>query len=149
MRILAICTANIARSILFEHVFSQVKGLEVKSCGMYPARQFNPDALMFYDQRGIKLTKTAPERYDTYQHLEPFDFLIYLSDKSLDVPNVGFGEPLKIQSEFPDPLTGATTFSALYNRYKEIADNITEKSLSDRFSFVTDYLNWVRMTRYD
>ena len=118
MRILAVCTANIARSIMFEHIFSKLDGLEVKSCGLYPAKRFNEKATAFYDLKGIIPTKPAPESYSVYQHADPFDVVVYLSNKANEIPRYGFGDPLQIQSEFPDPLSGAIEFRELYNTYK-------------------------------
>lgn len=109
------------------------------------SERFNEKATAFYDLKGIIPTKPAPESYSVYQHTDPFDVVVYLSNKANEIPRYGFGDPLQIQSEFPDPLSGAIEFRELYNTYKDIADNINERDVKDRFAFMSKYLNWVRI----
>lgn len=108
IRVLFLCTANSARSILFAATLNHLgQGrFEAHSAGSQPAGFVNPNALAELQRRGISTGGARSKSWDEYTGLDAatFDLVITVCDSAAnEACPVFFGDFSKSHWGLPDP----------------------------------------------
>ena len=126
-RVLFVCTANSARSLMAEAVLRDMAGdqFEVASAGTDPAKP-NPLALQVLEEAGIDTAGLHSKQLADLQE-QPWDYVITLCDKAASECGVVHAGAQQIHWDFPDP--------AATNRHATFA--LTLKELKERIGLFT------------
>jgi protein-tyrosine-phosphatase/biotin operon repressor len=122
MKVLFLCTANSARSVMAEAIMRQFAGdaIEIYSAGTAPS-QVEPEALAALQSLNIKTdglrSKSLDELPDT-----TFDYVISLCDRARTECQASFQGMNFIAWDFPDPVT-----SRRADAFKRTAQELSER----------------------
>ncbi len=119
-RVLFVCEANAARSLMAEAILRHIAGehFEVHSAGLHPT-QANPLALDSLRRAGVPVAGLHSKPLGEVEE-SPFDFLISLCDKSADERFALPGEPPHLRWDFSLPAQpGAADFHRLVHELSE------------------------------
>lgn len=128
IRILFLCTANSARSILFAATLNHLgKGrFEAHSAGSRPAGAVNPNALAELQRRGIPAEGARSKSWDDYAGPEAvaFDLVVTVCDSAANEScPVFFGDFVKAHWGLPDPASvqgDAASVQAAFRRTEDV-----------------------------
>ena len=104
-KILFLCTANSARSVLAEHLLRQLapERFEVHSAGSNPAGSVHPMALRVLDELyGIDASSARSKSIDEVQRI-PFDLVVTVCDGARDACPAWLGPGLQAHWGLRDP----------------------------------------------
>lgn len=126
-RVLFVCSANSARSLMAEALLRDIAGdqFEVSSAGTEPGTP-NPLALRVLEEAGVDTAGLHSKHLADLQD-QPWDYVITLCDKAASECGVIHAGAQQIHWDFPDP--------AVTNRHATFA--LTLKELKDRLSLFT------------
>ena len=126
-RVLFVCTANSARSLMAEAVLRDMAGdqFDVASAGTEPATP-NPMALQVLEEAGIDTAGLHSKQLAGLQD-HPWDYVITLCEKAASECGVVHAGAQQIHWDFPDP--------AATNRHATFA--LTLKELKERIGLFT------------
>jgi len=128
IRILFLCTANSARSILFAATLNHLgkARFEAHSAGSQPAGVVNPSALAELQRRGIPAEGARSKSWDEYADPEAvgFDVVITVCDSAANEScPVFFGDFVKAHWGLPDPAAiqgDAALVQAAFRRTEDV-----------------------------
>jgi len=128
IRILFLCTANSARSILFAATLNHLgkARFEAHSAGSQPAGVVNPSALAELQRRGIPAEGARSKSWDEYADPEAvgFDVVITVCDSAANEScPVFFGDFVKAHWPLPDPAAiqgDAALVQAAFRRTEDV-----------------------------
>jgi len=133
-KVLFLCTANSARSILFASTLSHLGGprFEAYSAGSQPAGVVNPHALPELHRRGIVTEGVRSKSWDEYtgENAPTFDLVITVCDSAANEScPVFFGDFVKAHWGLPDPAAITGDAAAVASAFR-----ITEDVVSTRLA---------------
>ncbi|MGQ4277216.1 metalloregulator ArsR/SmtB family transcription factor [Pseudidiomarina sp. E22-M8] len=122
MKILFLCSANSARSLMAEAIFKQFAGseFEVISAGTQPT-QPEPEALKALETMGINTDGLRSKAIDDLGDCE-FDYVISLCDRARTECQAAFAEQNFIAWDFPDPVVSRDK-----EAFKKTAHELSER----------------------
>ncbi len=133
-RVLVLCTANAARSIMAEALINREgRGrFAAFSAGSKPADGPNRHALELLARLGYATADLASRSWDRFAgpDIEPFDFVVTVCDRAAGEPCPAFpGHPLTAHWGIPDPVQPAASEAeeraAVLVAYRRLAQRIT------------------------
>ena len=121
-KVLFLCTANSARSLMAEAIFRQFAGddFEVTSAGTGPT-QPEPGALAALEHLGVETDGLHSKALDDID-LNSFDYVISLCDRARTECQALCGDQHFIAWDFPDPVTSKKT-----DAFKKTAHELSER----------------------
>lgn len=121
-RVLFLCTANSARSLMAEAILRQLGGddVEVMSAGTEPTLP-HPEALAALQAQGIEPAGLASTSITALGD-ENFDYVISLCDRARSECQTTFAEQNFIAWDFPDPVTSKDAAA-----FKKTAHELSER----------------------
>ena len=121
-KVLFLCTANSARSLMAEAIFRQFAGdhFEVASAGTEPTRP-EPEALAALEHLGVETDGLHSKALDEI-NLNSFDYVISLCDRARTECQNLCGDQHFIAWDFPDPVTSKKT-----DAFKKTAHELSER----------------------
>lgn len=133
-KVLFLCTANSARSILFASTLSHLGGtrFDAHSAGSQPAGVVNPHALAELHRRGIATEGVRSKSWDEYtgENAPTFDLVVTVCDSAANEScPVFFGDFVKTHWGLPDPAGVVGDASAVAAAFR-----ITEDVVSARLA---------------
>ncbi len=133
-KVLFLCTANSARSILFASTLSHLGGarFEAYSAGSQPAGFVNPHALAELDRRGIATEGVRSKSWDEYtgENAPALDLVVTVCDSAANEScPVFFGDFVKTHWGLPDPAAISGDAAAVAAAFR-----ITEDVVSARLA---------------
>lgn len=130
MRVLFLCTANSARSILFAATLNHLgRGrFEAHSAGSQPAGFVNPNALAELERRGIPTDGARSKSWDEYadgSEATAFDLVITVCDSAANEScPVFFGDFVKAHWGLPDPASITGDIALVHDAFRRTEDVI-------------------------
>ena len=131
-KVLFLCTANSARSILFASTLSHLGGsrFEAYSAGSQPAGVVNPHALAELHRRGIATEGVRSKSWDEYsgETAPTFDLVVTVCDSAANEScPVFFGDFVKAHWGLPDPAAITGDAAAVAAAFRITADVVTAR----------------------
>lgn len=127
IKVLFLCTANSARSILFAATLNHLgQGrFEAHSAGSQPAGFVNPNALAELQRRGIPAEGARSKSWDEYagSNATTFDLVVTVCDSAANEScPVFFGDFVKTHWGLPDPasITDAAAVQEAFRRTEDV-----------------------------
>ena len=140
VRILVVCWANSARSILAEALFKHYAGtrLEVYSAGIEPAPVVHPMAIQVLQEAGLPTDGLHPKSVNDFLG-QRFDYVITVCDDSRGVCPVFPGVQQSLHWGYPDPAklqgTDAERLAAIRAVFTGLGTRIHQfLPIADRFA---------------
>lgn len=131
-KVLFLCTANSARSILFASTLSHLGGrrFETYSAGSQPAGVVNPHALAELHRRGIPTEGVRSKSWDEYtgENAPTFDLVVTVCDSAANEScPVFFGDFVKAHWGLPDPAAITGDAAAVAAAFRITEDVVTAR----------------------
>lgn len=128
-RLLFVCTANSARSVLAAALWSRMSAVPAVSAGTRPAAAIAPGTVAVASRHGLDLSDASPARLDAVAR--PDDFVVTVCDSAREA----IGPFADAHWSIPDPVEhGDEAFDAAYDqlvaRVEELADRIEPAAAS-------------------
>ncbi len=128
-RLLFVCTANSARSVLAAALWSRMSAIPAVSAGTRPAAAIAPGTVAVANRHGLDLSDASPARLDAVAR--PDDFVVTVCDSAREA----IGPFADAHWSIPDPVEhGDEAFDAAYDqlvaRVEELADRIEPAAAS-------------------
>lgn len=128
-RLLFVCTANSARSVLAAALWSRMSAIPAVSAGTRPAAAIAPGTVAVASRHGLDLSDASPARLDAVAR--PDDFVVTVCDSAREA----IGPFADAHWSIPDPVEhGDEAFDAAYDqlvaRVEELADRIEPAAAS-------------------
>lgn len=128
-RLLFVCTANSARSVLAAALWSRMSAIPAVSAGIRPAAAIAPGTVAVANRHGLDLSDASPARLDAVAR--PDDFVVTVCDSAREA----IGLFADAHWSIPDPVEhGDEAFDAAYDqlvaRVEELADRIEPAAAS-------------------
>ncbi|MFC7158624.1 arsenate reductase ArsC [Pseudidiomarina halophila] len=122
MKVLFLCSANSARSLMAEAIFRQLAGsdFEVMSAGTEPT-QPQAEALDVLQAMGVSTTGLKSKAIDELEDTE-FDYVISLCDRARVECQADFTEQNFVAWDFPDPVESRDS-----EAFKKTAHELSER----------------------
>jgi protein-tyrosine-phosphatase len=132
MRVLFLCTANSARSILFAATLDHLGHgrFEVHSAGSQPAGVVNPNAIAELRRRGIACEGLRSKSWDEYTDPQspPFDLVVTVCDSAAsETCPVFFGDFVKAHWGLPDPAAIAGDAATVQEAFRRTQTVVLER----------------------
>jgi protein-tyrosine-phosphatase len=131
-KVLFLCTANSARSILFASTLSHLGGtrFDAHSAGSQPAGVVNPHALTELHRRGIATEGVRSKSWDEYtgSGAPKFDLVVTVCDSAANEScPVFFGDFVKAHWGLPDPAGIAGDAAAVAAAFRTTEDVVSAR----------------------
>ena len=132
-KVLFLCTANSARSILFAATLNHLGNdrFEAHSAGSTPAGFVNPHALAELARRGITASDARSKSWDEYAGDARFDLVVTVCDNAANEScPVLFGDFIKAHWGLPDPAAIDGADAIVAEAFRRTEDVIVQRLAS-------------------